>query len=1628
MPIVEPYRGGRSWRDLPDAAPAGAGRRAAPVVRRAAPGRWVTAVAATLFLLFCGGLVWLITWLMTPPPVRVVLLSAGYEQNLAVPENVYGRRWADGLARLTVPGGPLAGSFRLDGGAPAEFRARARWDAGLRGRPPRTVLVAFAAHGGADAAGPYLLPTDAAPGPGGENRLRLTAVLDRLADLPPATQKVLVLDATRIPANPLFGMLENDFAGGLDRLADRVGEIPNLVVVSASGPGERSWPAERYGETAFGHYLLAGLAGAADADRDRRLTAWEVYDYLVPRVERWAAGARGTVQRPVLYPRGPEGERRARAVTLAVLPADALPTDESAEPEFAPPESLTAAWARHARLDALTPHPAAYGPHLWRMYQATLLRYEQLLAARDTTAVDGLVSRLDGIERELEARRRVELWPDAATASVSGAADPDPAAVAAAGRALTALWAAPPAGRDGPLAEVAAGGAVARREAYAWLVGRAIEDPANNLGKAAELARRLDAPGSPRPPDVHLLVMLAAHLPPQADPQLVGTALRVRQLAEQAAVGWRNGPGGYGERVMPWLAARLRAADAARVEAEDLLFATDPGERCRAQLRAAGAGYEAVLRDAGLLRAAYRVRDRLLADLPHYAEWAAGEPGTDRLPAARDPGSAAVALEKLWDDAHALAAALDSPGAGGLEPEAAADLAARADGLAARLKALADQVTADVAGLVPAPPADARPVPTRDQIARALTVPTLDPALRAKLLAVADRLAREAGPLPDGASPLEVPAGPPAGRRTGLLALAGIGRGTFDALAAPGAANYAATRDRLAAAADAPSDYTAAGEQIEARLVRLPREARRRLETDPSAAPAVILAATLTADRFARLVPAGLPLPSPDPATALRGLLAQNLMIALAGRAAAEGWAADDPRAEPYDRARGGAYLAAAATAGPVESVRQAVREVRARLDRPFEPTLSVPAGAEVTDPTPFPVEVVGGFPPRDDLFPGSVTLWAEPTEGVAAVGGRAAVRVPRPWPGPQQATFEFVSPQIAAAGADPTAARVAAGVVARGFFRGWEVRRAVGVDVYPQPDILARSGPPPAGVGLAVRAGRDVVNRFGVGDGAVAIVLDCSGSMAAPAGRPPEEARLREAIRAVTRIVTGLPRETTISVWAFGQSGEAGRRVDPAERTIARVAGPVRWDPDDPAALAALTARLSALEPFNESPLYRALLAAREDVLPATGYRAVVLVSDGADNRFATDKELNPDRLPADAAVRMKLLDGRVVVHAVGFPPKTADEESAARRVRQLVEGLPTPGKYVTVPDIDDVIAALRDGLSPRLRCRLTTADIGGRPAADVDVAVGGTADRWAHPAAGPGRYELSAAGMDVSSALRLGPGDQLLLGLLPGPRGPAFRRLLYSADYPGKPAADSDRKDWRLTVLQNQRVGAGLRMLVTLENTDPAALAVVRPVETWIELGTDLETLAPPALRWQPAPGYPAPAWNVEVPAWPAYAASGTPARPVLRVWWDEAAQAAPAAALPLASLADGRPVPVQVGTDEVTVEVGEPGRVAAVGGPVRPGAVVIRVRHHPDRPVVARLDGIDVAEYEHRLYARAGRYTGLFWPAGRADRRAARVLLIPLARFKAESQRIEVRGLGPPDPNDDRPARIDAAAGGR
>ena len=267
-------------------------------------------------------LILVVLWLIPPKPACVFIVGAGYEENLAIPHNVYGREsmreFADVCRGASSQSPWLKSSLLKLRQEPLELRTDLPWDRGLDAAGEPTVIVYFALHGGVDGKGPFLLPQDAnlSETNPDKQRLRVKEIIDRLGKLPPEKKKLLILDATQVPAHWALGMLHNDFARGLAGLKESIDAVPNLIVFSASDADQRSWVSDEWRKSIFAHYLLEGLKGAADRDGSGRINALELHQYVADNVEKWVRANRGTeLQTPVLL----GGDQRASEIELVVV-------------------------------------------------------------------------------------------------------------------------------------------------------------------------------------------------------------------------------------------------------------------------------------------------------------------------------------------------------------------------------------------------------------------------------------------------------------------------------------------------------------------------------------------------------------------------------------------------------------------------------------------------------------------------------------------------------------------------------------------------------------------------------------------------------------------------------------------------------------------------------------------------------------------------------------------------------------------------------------------------------------------------------------------------------------------------------------------------------------------------------------------------------------------------------------------------------------------------------------------------------------------------------------------------------------------------------------------------------------
>lgn len=663
--------GSSQWRGASTSPAAPTPTAAGPAWRStaaAAPYRtrwWKLAAVAALLFICLASVSYSLLWLRPPEPARLMIVEAGYETNLTVPPNATGKAASRELLSLTGSGGRWMRSHGRLSGAAEPIRltrgAGASLLPDLDKVKEKAVVIFLAAHGGRDLEGAFLFPNDTTPNPA--HRVRLKAVIDRLAQMPKNKHKVLVLDATQPPSFPDLGIFHNDFAYALEQLEPSIAEVPNLVVVSSTGMDERSWVCPEWGQTVFAHYFIEGLKGPADADHDQRLTAWELFDYLRPRVHDWARDHRAALQTPVLLPRGEEGERRARDIFITTAERHPAAPSTAAPTPFDPPPELEQIWAEYLSLANASPSPLTYAPHLWREYEAWVLRFEQLLLNGTSEAAEEVRAKAADARRRIEAARKLPISPQtiALPFAIGGVSGPKQVPVAVM-NGLDRLAETPDADRAKLWAQLR--GAIPDRGPDAakllWckgLVEWVAVDPATRLSIAPSLIALVTEGMTVRPSELHLLDMFASNVPAftKASPvgPLLGNALNLRATAEREAVAGDQ----YAGYCLPWVKDLVAAGDGARRKAEDLVFASDGEQWKRAATFAADANatYKGVEDRAARISSAVRTWHETTARLPALDTWLTYFPDSEVQAARQAREDELQKARAIWNETHQLA-------------------------------------------------------------------------------------------------------------------------------------------------------------------------------------------------------------------------------------------------------------------------------------------------------------------------------------------------------------------------------------------------------------------------------------------------------------------------------------------------------------------------------------------------------------------------------------------------------------------------------------------------------------------------------------------------------------------------------------------------------------------------------------------------------------------------------------------------------------------------------------------------------------------------------------------------------------------------------------------------------------
>jgi hypothetical protein len=1625
-------------------------------------------ILSSLLLVTTGALVALYFYLKPPKQAGLFLVSAGYEDNLAVPHNVFGRDGMRELTRLAEGGSERvlwwnAGHFGLAHSAPPVFASDRQWDEGLDKVKEESIILFLALHGAADSEGPYLLAQDVdlREGKRAGGYLRLDKVLDQLEKVPSKHKVLLILDPTQLRADWPLGVLRNDFVRKLrETLAERIKKQPNLLVLCSSDQDQISWASEQFGTTVFTHFIVEGLRGAADdeGDTNHRVTAWELYDYARKHVEAWSRGNRDALQKPVLFPEDDVGRERARAMELASVRGG---TPRS-KPEPPPPfktDALQAAWQKFHELDEQVPAPVVYTPHLWRRYQDLLLRYDELLRAGDEGTAKGLKVQIDALGDTISEQRRLgdtteqrRLMLECARNSLAMPA------------ALGLLGAAPPAAeltrkgddlwraRKDPQGQWAqsekdvtdkVARVLLRERLSAQLLERVADSPQEkNLAWAVELLR-VD---SQRPTEAHFLCMLQQDLDKQRRPSvdLLKTALRRRMEAESVALGVptvRAGGGPlrevhpYSEYVRPWIEALVAQGDESRRWGEDFLFGTrDPDwKKAEDSLQEARGdstrGYEGARRAAQVVQMALETCQRALDVLPYYARWVA------RRHVGSDMADYQKLVENLLAETHILVRLLEEP-----DPERIEKPVPFKDGVTppASLRKQAELVRKDFTTLEErfqeycrglAREHNVLPTRWRD-LDDALTVPRIDVATRVSMLEQVQSIGRE---LQDKAGN-EVPIteqhnrklAADAALRQGQLALA-----TLDPrwLEDESFKSKSAAKDRIQRFRDegekSADGLLQAGEEIGLRWRRMPEVVEKRTQDARRARPELAAADLLVAERLARQLDGAFVL-ADNPVQEARKLRAHELLLWLARRTYLDHWY--DENNQPYYRAAANLYVEGAQslvagssdlTSQQKEDRLEKVRPVRdyvnqkaalaAQLVRPQRPDFTGESAISLH----FSVDR-GGVPP------GYPVAWlaTSPALQVRDDAGRQVLDLNRDKEPAKELTFG-----LEYRGGGDTAKRVdrlQSTLELR--FRGQRPQVKSPVNVYLRPDVVWTKPEPPPEAGIAVRADQDLYDRFSPSRGAIAIVLDCSGSMnpwwkdgkffwpnAAQLQAFLEKrydgypCRFHQATTALREVLKDLPPGVQVSITIFSQAQafQAGtihpqEGLRKPEATITLLRKPSAWAPQD---LNPLVDSLERLVPFNGTPLVRAMSFAKDNGFPKghTGHKTLLVLTDGEDtcfNSVGTDgKPIRDDELIArhktdiiGEFLKAEFAKGDIRVNLIAFQAGS-EEENLRKQFEKPLEGLALKSKVYLSKDIEKLKEQLARGLKQKLVYTLVRERTASKDEDDeYTISSVREDDDWAvvRPGRKQVRVELDRV---LQQDVNLKPGDFLLIKIRNDARG--FERLAYGDDW-RKLRPQYDEKGWALSLLQNQlrRPENRLDLMVAVESrrdqvrNERDTLEQLYPRQVWFDVKPAGGEAFDGTLRWTDLPGYPGPSLGLELTDWPQARVGADPAGARLTVYWNGDEDPRRAAEIPLPAGANYQGFEGQFATlaggptDKVVIESVRVEKFRFPGRGREEDCLIVRASHPHEKPVWLLPDSrLHVLAQEHRFYQEADKYTGIF-----------------------------------------------------
>jgi uncharacterized caspase-like protein len=255
-----------------------------------------------------------------PPAVKhdtwAVIIGVGRYQSTEIPSLRYTVADAESLHEILVgPGGFRKEHVLLmtDKTEKTPTLRNIKWALGTflarSAKKDDTVIIFFAGHGAPeidqrgverDGLAKYLIPSDADP-----DDLYSTALpMDEMQTIfgrVEAERMVVFLDACYSGAagGRTFSAKKTRAANLDDQFLERLTRSKGRAIITASRPSEVSIELPELGHGIFSHYLVQGLKGAADLNKDGIITVQELYEYVEQQVSAKSRSVGGN-QHPVM--------------------------------------------------------------------------------------------------------------------------------------------------------------------------------------------------------------------------------------------------------------------------------------------------------------------------------------------------------------------------------------------------------------------------------------------------------------------------------------------------------------------------------------------------------------------------------------------------------------------------------------------------------------------------------------------------------------------------------------------------------------------------------------------------------------------------------------------------------------------------------------------------------------------------------------------------------------------------------------------------------------------------------------------------------------------------------------------------------------------------------------------------------------------------------------------------------------------------------------------------------------------------------------------------------------------------------------------------------------------------------